>query len=87
MFDVRYQILYATAGTIAAGADVSVLYVAVFKTPLFSETKGAENYRDYVDFMGKVGAETLKLPNKEAQGHRLFLQGKGLICLYEYFEL
>jgi hypothetical protein len=87
MFDVRYQLLYATAGTIAAKADVSVLYVAVFKTPLYSETKSAENYRDYVDFMGRVGAETLKLSSKEAQGHRLFLQGKQLVCLYEHFEL
>lgn len=87
MFDVRYQLLYATAGTIAEGADVSVLYVVVFKTRLYSETTGAENYRDYVDFMGKVGARTLPLSSKEAQGHKLSLQGKELICLYEYFEL
>lgn len=34
MFDIRYQLLYATAGTIAAGADISVLYVTVFQTAL-----------------------------------------------------
>jgi hypothetical protein len=87
MFDVRYQLLYATAGTLAAKADVSVLYVVVFKTPLFNETTSAENYRDYVDFMGKIGAEPLKLSSKEANGHRLSLQGKELICLHEYFEI
>ena len=87
MFDVRYQLLYATAGTITAGADVSVLYVVVFKTPLYNETTSAENYRDYVDFMGKVGAGALKLPSKEAHGHKLSLQGKELICLHENFEL
>lgn len=87
MFDIRYQLLYATAGTIAAGADISVLYVVVFKTPLFSETASAENFRDYVDFMNKVGADSLKLSGKEAQGHKLSIQGRELICLYEYFEL
>ncbi len=86
-FEVRYQLLYATAGTLAAGADVSVLFVVVFKTPLYSETLSAENYRDYVDFLGRVGAVPLKLPSKEAHGHKLILQGKELICLHEAYEL
>lgn len=86
-FDVRYQLLYATAGTLAAGADLSVLYIVVFKTPLYSEKLSAETYRDYVDFLGRVGATSLKLPDKEAQGHRLSLRGKELICLYEIYEL
>lgn len=87
MFEVRYQLLYATAGTLAASADVSVLYIVVFKTPLYSETIAAENYRDYVHFMGKVGASAMKLPNKEATAHKLFLNGRELVCLHEYFEL
>lgn len=87
MFEVRYQLLYATAGTLAAGADISVLYIVVFKTPLFSEIVSAENYRVYVDFMSRVGAEPLKLPTKEATGHRLLLGGKNLICLHEHFKL
>jgi len=57
MFDVRYQLLYATAGTIAAGTDISVLYVIVFKTAMYSESISAENYRDYIQFMSKVGAD------------------------------
>ena len=87
MFNVRYQLLYATVGTLAAGADISVLYVIVFKTPLYSETGGAENYRDYVEFLGKVGAKSLKLADKAVQGHKLSLEGKELICLYESFDL
>ena len=87
VFDVRYQLLYATAGTLAAGADLSVLFVVVFKTPLYSETLSAENYRDYVDFLGRVGAMPMKLPSKEALGHRLALGGRELICLYETYEL
>ena len=35
MFDIRYQLLYATTGTLAANKDISVLYVVVFKTPLY----------------------------------------------------
>ena len=87
MFDVRYQLLYSTAGTVAAGADISVLYVVVFKTPLYNETKSAENYRDYVYFLSKVGAKGVKLSSKEATGHKLSLQEKELICLHESFEL
>ena len=87
MFEVRYQLLYATAGTLAASADVSILYIVVFKTPAYSETIAAENYRDYAHFMAKVGAGPVKLPTKEALAHKLMLSGKELLCLYEYFEL
>jgi hypothetical protein len=87
MFEVRYQLLYATAGTLAAAADISVLYIIVFKTPLYSETVAAENYRDYACFMSKAGAAPLKLPSKEATAHTLQLNGKNLFCLYEYFKL
>ena len=87
MFDIRYQLLYATAGTVAVDADISVLYVVVFETPLYSETTSAENFRDYVDFMERVGAEPLKLSSKEADGHKLSLRGKELICLHESFDL
>jgi hypothetical protein len=87
MFDVRYQLLYATAGTVAAGADISVLYVVVFRTKLYDPVKGAENYRDYLDFMTKVGAEPMKLSDGSVQGHQLSINGKELLCLYETIDL
>lgn len=87
MFDVRYQLLYATAGTLAAEADVHVLYVIVFRTPLYDESLGAKNYLDYIQFMEKVGAETLRLPTEKTIGHRLNLQGKELVCLHGQFQL
>jgi hypothetical protein len=74
MFDIRYQLLYATAGTIAAGADISILFVIVFDTNLYDESIGAQNYRDYIQFMSKVGAMGLKLSSKDAQSHELELQ-------------
>ena len=87
MFDIRYQLLYATAGTLAANADLSVLYVVVFKTPLFDETIGAANYRDYVDFVDKVGGRRLALDDKAALAHEMTLGAKTLMCLHEYVEL
>jgi hypothetical protein len=87
MFDIRYQLLYATAGTVAAGADISVLYVVVFKTELYDESIGADNYRDYVHFVNKVGASPLALGNKEALAHELELDGRLLLCLHEHFDL
>lgn len=86
MFDIRYQLLYATAGTLAAGADISVLYVIVFKTVLYNEAIGEENFKDYIQFMSKVGARPVELSNKEFHCHELTFQGKQLICLHEYIE-
>lgn len=87
MFDIRYQLLYATAGTIAEGADISILFVVVFKTALYDERIGAENYQDYIKFMKIIGASSLKLPSTEVQGHEILLQDKRLVCLHEYIEM
>ena len=87
MFDVRYQLLYATAGTLAAGADISVLYVVVFKTPLYDESIGADNYRDYIHFVNKVGGSPVALAEKSAIAHALELDGRELTCVHEYFDL
>ena len=87
MFDVRYQLLYATAGTLAAGADISVLYVVVFKTPLYDESIGADNYRDYIHFVNKVGGAPVSLAEKSAIAHTLELDGRELTCVHEYFDL
>ena len=87
MFDVRYQLLYATAGTLAAGADISVLYVVVFKTPLYDESIGANNYRDYIHFVNKVGGSPLALDDKGAIAHEIILDSKRLVCVHEYFDM
>ena len=87
MFDVKYQLLYATAGTIAAEADIHLLYVIVFKTPLYDESVGRKNYRDYIHFVNKADAVGLPLDPETAIGHKLNLGGKELICIHEYFQL
>jgi hypothetical protein len=87
MFDIRYQLLYATAGTLAANADISVLYVVVFKTPLYDESIGADNYRDYIHFVNKVGGEPLSLDDKGAMAHEIKFDDRRLVCVHEYFDL
>lgn len=82
MFDIRYQLLYATVGTIAAGADISVLFVMVLKTKLYDRKIGCKNYSDYNRFMKTVGAKPL---NSSTRTHLLTIQDKRLICLYESF--
>jgi hypothetical protein len=87
MFDIRYQLLYATAGTLAAESDISVLFIAVFKTELYDETIATENYKDYIQFMEKTGAIPINLQSKKVLGHEIKSQGKSLTCLYECFEM
>ena len=87
MIDVRYQLLYATVGTLAVEADISVLYVMVFRTSLYNEKIGADNYRDYINFMAAVGGQRLNLEDDGAIAHEITLEGKRLVCLHEYFEL
>ncbi len=87
MFDVRYQLLYATVGTLAANADISVLYIVVFKTSLYNESIGAENYRDYVHFINMIGGKSIKLVDKGAIAHEVELGGRRLVTIHEHFEL
>lgn len=87
MFDVRYQLLYATTGTLAVNADRALLYVLVFRTTQYNETKSAENYRDYVYFMELVGATSFRIPNTSVTAHKLNLDEKELVCIYESYEL
>jgi hypothetical protein len=84
---LRYQLLYATAGTLAAGKDVSILYIAVFKTQSFNEEIGASNHEDYLRFLEKAGAQPLPVSGKNIDAHELTLNGKRLICVHEHFDL
>ncbi len=88
MFDVRYQLLYTTAGTLAAGADISILYVAVFLTDLYDETIGKSNHRDYLNFMSEIGASphASEQSTENMSVHKAVLQGEILICIHEHFQ-
>ena len=84
--EVGYELLTAAAGTIAQHKDVSVFYVAVFKTGEFDEGKGDENRLDYENFINLAGGERLMRNNEVSLSHEMDLNGRRLICIYEYFN-
>ena len=86
--EVRYQLMHGAAGTVEAGADVSVLYIAVFVTDDYDEDKGVANFQDYRTFLNRAGASANPTANGGApESHTLNLSGKVLTTIYEYFDL
>lgn len=84
--DVRYQLLTASAGTVAVPKGVVVLCVLVFKTDSYDTTKGEENYRDYMKFLDCADAESLAEDKQTSLVHELHLDGKRLISIHEYVD-
>lgn len=87
VFNLRYQLLYATQGTIAADAEKSVLYILVFKTDLYDDLKGIDNFRDYITFLNALNAEELECSRQDSLVHRLSIGDKELISIYEQVDL
>ena len=85
--DVGYQLLTATAGTVAAQSDLSVFYVTVFKTREYDEKDGKENQLDYDRFMSLVGGECLMRDDERCVAHEITLAGRRLISIYQYFNI
>ena len=84
---VGYQLLTSAAGTVAFSADVSVFYVAVFRTLEFDEDRGKINQSDYENFVRLAHGERLKTDDEGCLTHALTLRGKPLVCIYEYFDV
>ena len=83
---VGYQLLTATAGTVAVEADVSVFYVAVFRTLDYDEENGRKNQLDYDNFMSISGGECLIQGDTGFLAYQLTPDGRRLICFYEDFD-
>ena len=86
MFDLRYQLLYAVSGTIAAKKKISVLYIIAFKTNLYDDLLGIANYRDYISFMRAVNAIEHKTSRIDSIVHKMKLGRKELISIYDQIE-
>ena len=84
--DIGYQLLTAAAGMVAAGAELSVLYVAVFRTMEYSKEKGKANRADYDCFMRVSGAQLLVEAEGTFSAHQLTLDGRHLVCIYEQLD-
>lgn len=85
-FDLRYQLMQATSGTIAAEKDISIFYVVVFETSEYEPKKGNKNYKDFQMFLEEIGAEEC-LSVGDVEVHKAVIDGKELILVYEKIKL
>lgn len=83
---VGYQLLTATAGAVAVEADISVFYVAVFRTRDYDEESGRKNLLDYENLLRVGGGKGLVQYGNGLLAHELTLDGRPLICIYECFD-
>ena len=85
--DVRYQLLHGAAGTVDAGADLSVFYVIVFRTGAYDAEAGKRNHEDYRRFVERAGGEPVRMGDDDsAEAHVLAVGGKRLHAVHEYFN-
>jgi len=70
-FEIRYQLLYSTVGTIDAMenkkyADIPIFLIIVFKSKAYDSNKGEKNYKDFLYFIKEINAQKIfKGKNKE----------------------
>jgi hypothetical protein len=80
-WNLRYQLLYATVGTVSENTDISVLLVIVFKTDKYDELIGNNNYKDYVKFLKAIKAEKIS-DDKDIEAHKISVDDKILYSIY-----
>jgi len=89
-FDLRYQLLYSTVGTLdaidnKATADISILLIIVFKTDLYDEIKGIENYKDYIKFVNCLDSKRIE-SSFDIDMHKLRIDDKVMYSIYKTIE-
>ncbi len=85
--DIPYQLLYSVAGTVDEIADLSVFYVAVFRTYAYDAGEGKKNHEDYRRFVDCAGGEPIPTDDDGVEVHVLEVGGKRLHAIHEYFNL
>lgn len=81
-FNLRYQLLYSTVGTISVSAEIHVLFVLVFKTSLSDVTKIAENKKDYLRFFKNINDENIS----NNDNFEVFIEGEKLSVIYKMID-
>lgn len=89
-FNLRYQLLYSTLGTIDAKndtgyADISIMMIMVFKTGDYNDEKGKDNHHDYLQFIKSFEHDKILL-NGNSEAHSLSIRGKKLYSVYMNIE-
>ena len=71
-------------------ADICILLVLVFKTDLYDENCGADNYRDYIAFMNAITSERISedmdLRKVEVFTNAALENKKTIYAAYEYID-
>lgn len=85
-FDLRYQLLYTTAGVLSAAkneekADISILFIIVFKTDSYKKNKGEKNLEDYHKFINCAESEKIQ-SNSDIEFHKLKIEDKEMYSIY-----
>lgn len=92
LFNLRYQLLYSTVGTLAVKADISILLIIVFNTVKYNPEKSKQNLNDYIKFLQSVNAQELsldgvKLAHKIRFDHQEEYDNKELYSIYHEVKL
>jgi hypothetical protein len=85
-FNLRYQLLYSTLGTIDAKnengfADISIMMIIIFKTNNYVEENAKRNHNDYIQFIESFDREKI-VSNDNFEAHRLFIEDKEMYSVY-----
>jgi len=86
-FDIRYQLLYTTMGTIKEKADISICFIIVFKTSSYDKNKGKENYRDYCQFIHNVVSEKIPCNIDIMEVNKLTIDDKKVYSVYSEIDV
>lgn len=87
---LKYQLLFSTIGTACEDAECCIFLVLVFKTSLYDEVAGTENYHDYQKFMNAITSKRISL-DMDMREVEVFADEKSenkktIYAAYEYIE-
>lgn len=79
---LRYQLLFSTAGTLCIDADIHIMLILVFKTDDYDKDKGAMNYNDLVSFLKTADANKI-----DKNTYQLNKVNKKLTLIYKEIDM
>ena len=87
---LKYQLLFSMIGTACEDAEYCIFLVLVFKTSLYDEVAGTENYHDYQKFMNAITSKRISLDmdlrEVEVFADEKLENKKTIYAAYEYIE-
>jgi len=86
-FDIRYQLLYTTMGTLEEKADISICFIIIFKSSSYDKIKGKENYRDYCQFIHNVISEKIPCDIDNVEVNKLTIDNRKIYSVYSEIEI